>query len=145
MSIKATAPHGYFKTIGRVTTVSVHCRTNFPARKQFGRFDVALDPETGDRDYLELLRQFLPALVERLRPDIVFYNAGVDPHRDDKLGRLALTDLGLAEREAFVLELCRRQGRPLVAVMGGGYGDDVEQIATRHAILYAVARDLPGW
>ena len=35
-----------------------------------------------------------PGLLDALRPDLVFYNAGVDPHRDDKLGRLALTAIG---------------------------------------------------
>lgn len=128
-----------------VTTLSLHCRTNFPAKKKFSRLDCALEPETGDRDYLALLTTLLPPLLARVEPDIVFYNAGVDPHREDKLGRLALTDAGLAERDAFVLDQCRRMGVATVAVMGGGYSDDVEHIAARHAILHAVARDLPDW
>ena len=94
----------------------MHCRANFPARKQQSDLDVALDAGTGDADYLATLRTTLPALIDRVRPDLAFYNAGVDPHEQDRLGRLALTDAGLAEREAFVLEACRSRGVPLACV-----------------------------
>ena len=128
-----------------VVTVSVHCRTNFPARKQRSTLDIALDPGTEDESYLAVLERLLPALLDREAPDLVFYNAGVDPHRDDKLGRLALTDKGLEARDALVLEHCRRRGIPLACVVGGGYGDDVAVVVERHAILHRVARDLPPW
>ena len=42
------------------------------------------------------------------RPDLVFYNAGVDPHADDRLGRLALTDAGLRARDALRARLGAR-------------------------------------
>lgn len=128
-----------------VLAFSMHCRTNFPARKQFGGVDMALEPDTGDQDYLSALKGLLSGLLDHARPDLVFYNAGVDPHKDDRLGRLALSDKGLAEREAIVMETCRKRGLPLAVVLGGGYALDVEDIAARHAILHAVARDLPNW
>jgi acetoin utilization deacetylase AcuC-like enzyme len=126
-------------------TFSVHCKANYPARKAQGALDVALDPEIGDATYLSLLNAVLPPLLDRVRPDLVFYNAGVDPHRDDRLGRLALTDTGLAAREALVLEACRRRGLPLACVLGGGYAPSLDDLIARHAILYDVARDLPAW
>ena len=129
----------------RVFTLSLHCRANFPARKQQGDLDVALDAGTGDRDYLAVLHSLLPALLQRLRPDLAFYNAGVDPHGEDRLGRLALTDAGLAAREAFVLESCRRAGVPLACVVGGGYAPSLDALVSRHAILHRVARDLAVW
>ena len=62
-------------------TLSVHCRTNFPARKQQSDLDVALDPGVGDALLSgALLEAVLPPLLDRVRPDLVFYNAGVDPH-----------------------------------------------------------------
>ena len=79
------------------------------------------------------------------RPDLVFYNAGVDPHVDDRLGRLALTDAGLAERERLVLAACRRRGLPLACVVGGGYADDLDVLARRHALLHEAIRELPDW
>ncbi|MCX8101214.1 MAG: histone deacetylase [Geminicoccaceae bacterium] len=126
----------------RITTVSVHCRCNYPARKQASSLDVALDPGTGDRPYLELLAGLLPGLLRRTAPDLVFYNAGVDPHRADRLGRLALTDRGLAERDRLVLETCRAAGVPVATVIGGGYDEDLAALAGRHALLFEVAADL---
>jgi acetoin utilization deacetylase AcuC-like enzyme len=134
-----------FSGDSRVFTLSVHCRANFPVRKQQGDLDVALDPGTGDRDYLAALETLLPPLLDRLRPDLAFYNAGVDPHEADRLGRLALSDQGLFAREAFVLETCRRRRLPLACVVGGGYAPTLEELVARHAILHRVARDLGPW
>ncbi len=128
-----------------VFTLSVHCRANFPARKQQSDLDVALDPGTGDADYLDLLANLLPPVLDRVRPDLVFYNAGVDPHVDDRLGRLALSDAGLAERERYLLALCRRRGLPLACVVGGGYADDLDVLARRHALLHEAIIALPNW
>lgn len=44
----------------------------------------------------------LPHIVSTFRPDLVLYDAGVDPHAEDELGRLALSDEGLARREMLV-------------------------------------------
>jgi acetoin utilization deacetylase AcuC-like enzyme len=122
----------------RVVTLSVHCRTNFPARKQQSDLDIALDPGTGDELYLAMLEAVLPPLLERVRPDLVFYNAGVDIHEADRLGRLALTDRGLKAREAFVLRTCLDRGLPLACVVGGGYSSDIEELVRRHAVLHEV-------
>lgn len=127
-----------------VFTFSVHCRTNFPARKARSSRDLALEAGAGDTDYLAALRRALPEVVTAAAADIAFYNAGVDPHADDRLGRLALTDRGLAERDALVLETLRRAGLPVVCVVGGGYGE-IEALADRHAILHRVLADLPAW
>lgn len=127
-----------------VWTFSMHCRANFPARKARSRLDVELEPATCDRTYVHMLAAILPGLLARAQPDLVFYNAGVDPHRDDWLGRLALTDQGLAERDALVLDTMRRAGVPVACVTGGGYGEPVA-VARRHAILHRVLADLPAW
>lgn len=39
---------------------------------------------------------YLPGLLDTFRPDLVLYDAGVDPHWEDELGRLRLTDRGKA-------------------------------------------------
>ncbi len=127
-----------------VTTLSLHAERNYPVRKRASSIDIGFPDETGDRDYLEALAGILPGLVDRLGPDIVFYNAGVDPHRDDRLGRLALSDDGLAARDRFVISEVRRRKLPLVGVIGGGYGADVEAIAARHALLFKAAASEAG-
>ena len=134
-----------FRDDPRVFTLSVHCGANFPARKEPGDVDVALAAGTGDADYLAALRPVLDDALDRIGPDLVFYNAGVDPHEADRLGRLALTDAGLAEREAMVLQACQRRGVPLACVTGGGYAPTLDELVARHAILHRVIRDLGNW
>lgn len=46
--------------------------------------------------------EVLTGTLQSFRPDLVLYDAGVDPHHDDKLGRLSLTDMGLRRRELQV-------------------------------------------
>jgi acetoin utilization deacetylase AcuC-like enzyme len=115
-----------------VATYSVHAEKNFPARKACSTRDVPLADGTGDHAYLDALATTLPSLIDRVRPDLILYQGGVDPHADDRLGRLALTDDGLFERDRFVGELARHHGIPLVSTPGGGYGPDKTVIATRH-------------
>jgi acetoin utilization deacetylase AcuC-like enzyme len=122
-----------------VFTFSIHAEKNFPARKIPSDLDIGLPDRTGDDAYLEALRATLPGVLARHRPDLVFYNAGVDPHRDDRLGRLALSDEGLAERDRTTIGTVRDAGLPIACVIGGGYQDDIEALARRHAGLHKVA------
>jgi acetoin utilization deacetylase AcuC-like enzyme len=115
-----------------VATYSMHAEKNFPARKARSTLDVPLPDGTGDQAYLDALAVTLPPLLDRFRPDLILYQAGVDPHGDDRLGRLALTDDGLADRDRFVGALARRHGIPLASTPGGGYGPDKIVIAARH-------------
>ncbi len=124
-----------------VTTVSLHAEKNYPARKAASSLDVGLADGTGDAAYLEALDAAL-AWALRRPADLWFYNAGVDPHGDDRLGRLALTDAGLAERDRRVLTAARARGIPVAGVLGGGYAPDVDTLARRHAILHRTARTL---
>lgn len=116
-----------------VATYSIHADKNFPVRKARSTLDVPLPDGTGDAAYLDVLNATLPSLIDRLRPDLILYQAGVDPHTDDRLGRLALTDDGLAARDAGVAALARARGIPLASTPGGGYGADKAAIAARHA------------
>ncbi len=117
-------------------TLSIHAEKNYPLAKIPGDLDIGLPDGLGDADYLAVLAARLPPLLDALAPDLVFYNAGVDPHGDDRLGRLALTDAGLSARDRFVVGQARARAIPLVAVIGGGYGSDVEAIAARHALVF---------
>lgn len=125
-----------------VFTFSMHAEKNFPHRKAVSDLDVELPDGTDDGPYLAKLADILPDLLSAVRPDIVFFNAGVDPHADDKLGRLALTDEGLARREAYVLGACLSSEIPVVGVIGGGYDADIDRLAARHAILHRTAKSL---
>ena len=117
-------------------TLSIHCERNFPARKIAGDLDIGLDDGLGDAAYLSALTARLPRLLDDFSPDLVFYNAGVDPHRADRLGRLALSDEGLWARDRLVVSEARARGIPLVAVLGGGYDSDIDALAQRHALVF---------
>jgi acetoin utilization deacetylase AcuC-like enzyme len=122
-----------------VTTFSVHSASNYPVRKAVSSLDVALPDRTPDAEYLSMLADTLPSLLDRTRPELVFYNAGVDPHRDDRLGRLSLSDDGLAARDRYVIETVRGRSIPLATVTGGGYRDDVDALVRNHAALHRIA------
>ncbi len=125
-----------FETDPRVFTLSVHCEQNWPRRKAVSDSDVGLDQGTGDEGYLKAARDAVIDALEASRPDLVFYNAGVDPHREDRLGLLDLTNEGLAARDALVFDLVMRRGVPIVGVLGGGYSKDIQALAKRHALLH---------
>ncbi|MDQ4135538.1 MAG: histone deacetylase, partial [Pseudomonadota bacterium] len=123
-------------------TFSMHAEKNYPVRKIPSDLDVGLPDHMEDSAYLDVLREHVPHLLDMIEPDLVFYNAGVDPHREDNLGRLSLTDDGLRQRDRLVVEEALRRGIPLVAVIGGGYSPDVDALARRHAIVFEVMADL---
>ncbi len=123
----------------RVFTFSMHARDNFPARKQASDRDVPLARHVDDDGFMATLADELVALLERLQPDLVIYDAGVDVHYADRLGHLALTDRGLARRDRYVIETCRDRGIATAGVIGGGYDHDLDALAARHAILHREA------
>jgi acetoin utilization deacetylase AcuC-like enzyme len=122
-------------TAGRedIFTLSLHAEKNFPVRKARSSLDVALPDGLDDDGYMEALTRHLPPVLANFAPDFVLYQAGVDPHHDDKLGRLALTDAGLTMRDSFVVREARKRGIPIASALGGGYGDDPRSVAARHA------------
>lgn len=130
-----------FRDEREVFTFSMHCEKNFPAAKQPGDCDVGLAPGTGDEAYLEILREELPAVLRNFAPGLILYDAGVDPHREDPLGHLELSDAGLAARDRFVIESARSSAIPIACVIGGGYGKDLARLAQRHSILHRTALD----
>lgn len=125
-----------------VFTFSMHCGDNFPFRKQHSDLDVALPVGMDDDPYLAVLREHLPEVLQRAAPDLVIYDGGVDPHRDDKLGKLALTDAGLYRRDTYVIDSCVGRGLPVACVIGGGYDADHDRLARRHCLMHQAASDV---
>ena len=112
-----------FASEPRVFTVSVHCQSNFPLRKQNSDIDLPLDDGLQDDDYLIAIGDLIPNLLDQVQPDLVLYNAGVDPHRGDRLGKLCLSSMGLLNRDRLVLDACLRRSIPVATVIGWGYDD----------------------
>jgi acetoin utilization deacetylase AcuC-like enzyme len=124
-----------------VFTFSMHGERNYPQRKIPGDLDIPLSDHTGDDAYLAVLKDALPGVIANHRPDLVFFNAGVDPHVDDRLGRLSLSNAGLLARNRLVIDCVRSAGLPLATVLGGGYSDDIEALSRRHLGIFQVAAE----
>lgn len=131
-----------FQDDNSVFTFSMHCEVNFPGIKQKSDLDVPLPVGMDDEAYLQTLAKYLPDLLCDFQPDLVFYDAGVDPHVGDRLGKLALTDTGIYCREMQVLSTCVAAGYPVAAVIGGGYADDLDGLVYRHSILHRAASEV---
>jgi len=71
--------------------------------------------------YREALNR-LPAFLDRVRPALVQYQAGMDPFEDDPVGGIdGVREAFLIERDRFVVEQVRGRGIPLVVNLAGGY------------------------
>jgi acetoin utilization deacetylase AcuC-like enzyme len=131
-----------FNNEPRVFTFSMHGADNYPLKKEKSDLDIALKTGTGDAEYLVILRDTLPKLVEQHKPDFIFYQAGVDVLSTDKLGKLALTRNGCKERDRIVLEYCKLKQIPLAVSMGGGYSPKLADIIEAHCNTFRLAFDI---
>ncbi|MCO6147753.1 histone deacetylase [Flavobacterium sp. NRK1] len=125
-----------------VFTFSMHGKTNYPFKKELSDLDIALPDNTTDEEYLFVLRETLPKLMDEQKPDFIFYLSGVDILASDKLGKLGCSLNGCKERDEFVLSLCHKLEIPVQCSMGGGYSPDIKIIIEAHANTYRVARGL---
>ena len=124
----------------RVFTLSAHCLSNFPLHKQHSDLDLELEDGLEDEGYLRAIGDRIPDVLDQVRPDLVLYNAGVDPHRQDRLGRLCLSSTGLLQRDRLVLDACLRRQIPVATVIGGGY-DALEPLVERHSLVFRAASE----
>jgi acetoin utilization deacetylase AcuC-like enzyme len=131
-----------FQDEPNVFTFSMHCQINFPSIKQISDRDVPLREGMEDDEYLRTLAAYLPDLLTEFQPDLVLYDAGVDPHIGDRLGKLALTDAGIFRRDMQVLSTCVSQGFPVACVIGGGYCEDMRSLVYRHSLLHRAASEI---
>ena len=133
-----------FEKEERVFTFSMHGRNNYPFHKERSSLDLELLDGTNDKDYLHLLHQHLPGLIERVRPDIAFYLSGVDILETDKFGKLKLSLYGCKQRDETVFSLLKKAGIPCVVAMGGGYSPQVKTIVEAHCATFRLAKEIWG-
>ena len=129
-----------FQAEPSVFTFSMHQENNYPI-KQRSDLDIGLPDGTGDEEYIAQLARHLPRVLDRSRPELVVYLAGVDPYRDDLLGGLGLTLEGLERRDELVVNECLQRAIPLAAVLAGGYAADTAQTVAAHRATCRVMWD----
>lgn len=114
-----------FANDSSVFTLSLHGEKNFPFRKVPSDLDVGLPDGCTDLPYLEALTGALNQASQRFKPDFLIYLAGADAHEGDRLGRLKLTEAGMAARDQAVFDWAKKDNLPMMICMGGGYGHDL--------------------
>jgi acetoin utilization deacetylase AcuC-like enzyme len=131
-----------FRDDPAVFSFSVHGANNFPFRKERSTLDIALPDRAGDDAYLAAIATGITAAFEAGAYDIAFYIAGADAHERDRLGRLSVSMAALARRDQLVLGTCADARLPVVVVMGGGYGSDIDETVAIHFNSVAAAAAL---
>lgn len=131
-----------FKNNSSVFTFSMHGEKNYPHRKEVSDLDIGLADKTEDSLYLKILKNTLPALIDEVQPDFIFYLSGVDVLATDKLGRLGMTLNGCKEGDRIVLEACHKNNIPVAISMGGGYSERLALVIEAHANTYRLAQEI---
>ena len=124
-----------FKNDKNVLTFSMHCASNYPAKKSKSDIDIELRDYMEDKEYLNILHKNLSEL-NKDRFDFVFYVAGVDIHFEDRLGKLKITDEGVNKRDQIVIENFYSKNIPLCGVLGGGYNKNFNKLIELHSMLH---------
>ncbi len=133
-----------FEDEPRVFTFSMHGADNYPLHKENSDLDIALKNGTEDEEYLKILVDVLPNLIQRVKPDFVFYQSGVDILATDKLGKLSISREGCKRRDARVFEQCKKHQIPMAVCMGGGYSERLVDIVEAHCNTFRLAVDFYG-
>ncbi len=131
-----------FSKKDKVFTFSMHGKTNYPFKKEISDLDIELENNTNDNGFLSILTETLPKLIEKQKPDFIFYLAGVDILETDKLGKLSCTIDGCKKRDEIVLSICKKLEIPVQVSMGGGYSPEIKTIIDAHANTFRVARSI---
>lgn len=131
-----------FQNNPNVFTFSMHGAKNFPFIKEKSDLDIELIDGIEDEEYLALLTRYLQQLFDEVKPDFVFYQAGVDILSSDKLGKLKVSKRGCEKRDFLVINLCFELGIPIQISMGGGYSTHIRDIVDAHVMTYKTAVDI---
>ena len=125
-----------------IFTCSMHCKNNFPFRKSKSDLDIELDDNLNDEQYLVILNKTLKDCMNNINPDIVIYDAGVDVHKNDKLGNLNLTSNGILKRDKMLISFFKNKSIPVATVIGGGYSNDNIELSKRHSIIFQAVDEI---
>ena len=131
-----------FRDNPRVFTFSMHGEKNYPLHKEKSDLDLALPDGIDDTNYLKILYETLPKLIDTHEPDFMFYNSGVDILKTDKLGRLGVSLQGCKQRDRFVLETAYKNQIPMAISMGGGYSEKLADIIEAHSNTFRLAQEI---
>ncbi|HAM73849.1 MAG TPA: histone deacetylase [Verrucomicrobiales bacterium] len=93
---------------------------------------IPLPAGCGREQMLGLTESSLPWLWEGEPPDLLLYQAGADPFREDPYSPLDLGIEDLRARDALVFRTALRMGTPVAWVLAGGYAPDLSKVVEIH-------------
>ena len=125
-----------------IYTCSIHSESNFPFEKKQGWLDMSIPAGSNDDHYLTQINQILKEIDNRISPDIVLYDAGIDIFKEDGLGNLNISRKGIIQRDQIILEYFKNKRIPVTTVIGGGYSIDPYELASRHSIIFETALEM---
>jgi len=131
-----------FQKDASVYTFSMHGANNYPFKKEKSDLDIPLPNGTKDNEFLGILKNTLPKLLDEQQPDFIYYLCGVDILITDKLGKLGCTLQGCEERDRFVIQTAKDHNIPIMCSMGGGYSPDIKTIIEAHANTFRIAQHI---
>ena len=114
----------FFRDDPSVFIMDIYNNSNYPYTFEKVDLPVAIPPGTGDREYLKRLAMSLTGALDRFKPELLIYIAGVDSHSSDRIGGTSMTEEGIFLRDKYVINTCRDRKIPLCLIMSGGYWDD---------------------
>ena len=101
---------------------------------------VALPNGSGRAALLVALERGMAAILANGKPDLLLYQAGADPYKEDPYSPLDLDHDDLRERDLAVFGWARREGLPLAWVLAGGYTPDVSKVVDVHLGTFDAAK-----
>ena len=125
-----------------VFTLSFHGKKNYPFKKEKSNLDFEFEDGTSDYEYLSKLFEVVPNLINKFKPDFIFYLSGVDVLKNDKLGRLSLSIKGCKKRDEIIISQCKERNIPIQISMGGGYSESIDEITQAHCNTYSMAKEI---
>ena len=134
-----------FANNANVYTFSMHGAHNYPFHKEVSDWDIPLADGMDTATYLRLLENALPVLIDRAKPDIVFYLSGVDILSTDKFGKLKVTQQGCLERDEMVFRELKKRQLPCAVAMGGGYSTHIRDIVNAHCNTFKAGISIYGY
>lgn len=126
---------------GEVFIFSMHGEKNYPFKKVPSHLDIALPDGADDDLFLKSLQTGMTAIRD-FGPDFIFYQMGVDPLKEDTLGKMNLTFDGLMKRDEQVLSFAKSNEIPISLALGGGYAKPIELSVQAYANTYRVAKKI---
>lgn len=120
-----------FKYSESVYTFSMHQDDIYPM-KEISNLDIGLQAGCEDEEYLTTLTESLAKIQRDFKADLIYYLAGADPFKEDRLGGLKITFDGLEKRDRIVKQFAFENKIPIVIVTAGGYAKNFQDTVKIH-------------